>query len=305
MTRTLLLFQTHELDARLERAFLRLVREAPSSFDCRVLMHLPPGAPVPPRLARLPHHLVRTDEIRALPYPRKNAAQDWTGRSWELWGGGHVDLIPMHLLRQATFDHAWMVEYDVAFTGHWGRFFDAFAASRADLLSAIIRVREADPHWVCWPSLPDGNWAPPEAATAHFPPIWRVSRRLVRAMDEAYAAGFGGHLEATWPTLARARGMLLEDFGGEGPFVSAGNRRRFYTSSPSTAQQFYLAPGTLFAKPAMYRAGKRPNTLYHPVKPWRWGAELRAGVKEWRVIAGAWRRGLLERLARRGKAAAR
>ncbi len=297
--RTLLLFQTHELDARLERAFRRIVREAPAHFDCRVLMHLPPGAPVPKRLANLPHHLVRTNEIRALPYPRKNAAQDWTGRPWELWGGGHVDLIPLYILRQAEFDFAWMVEYDVAFTGHWGRFFGAFEDSRADLLSAIIRTREDDPHWVCWPSLPEGM-VPPELATAHFPPIWRVSRRLVQAMDEAYAAGFNGHLEAAWPSLARARGMELEDFGGEGAFVRPSNRRRFYTSSPSTAVQFYLAPGTFFAKPAMYRPGQRKDTLYHPVKPWRWGAEFRAGIKEWRIIAGAWRRALMERLARRG-----
>jgi hypothetical protein len=292
--RTLLLFQSHELDAGLERAFRRLVRQAPAHFDCRVLMHLPPGAPVPKRLHRVPHHLVRTDEIRALPYPRKNAAQDWTGRPWELWGGGHCDLIPLHALRGMEFDHAWIIEYDVAFTGEWGRFFAAFADSPADLLATSVRLREHDPHWVCWPSL-QGGGVPAEAAASAFLPLFRVSRRLVREMDAAYEAGFGGHLEATWATLAHARGMVLEDFGGEGPFVRPGNERRFYTSAWSSAVQFYLAPGTFFAKPAMYRTGSRRDTLWHPVKPWRWRAEIAAGVKEWRVIAGAARRALVPR----------
>lgn len=295
--RTLLLFQTHYMDARLERAFRRLARQAPAHFDCRVLVHLPPGAKVPPRLAGLPHHLVGTDALRAMPYPRKTAAADWTGRAWELWGGGHCDLIPLHAMLAAPgYDRYWVIEYDVAFTGDWGRFFAAFEDSEADLLATCIRARQDDPHWVCWPSI-EG----PEAAhaTGAFMPLWRVSARLLAAMDAAYRAGFGGHLEASWSTLAAARGMALEDIGGDGPFVRAGNRRRFYTAAPSSAVQFYLAPGTFFARPAMYRAGRRRDTLWHPVKPWHWREEIRAGVKEWRVIGGRWKRGLREWWARR------
>lgn len=300
--RTLLLLQTHYFDAGAARAFRRLVAEAPAHFDCRVLMHLPPGAPVPPRLARHPHHIVRTDALRAMPYPRKTAAADWTGRAWELWGGGHCDLIPLHAMRaMPDFDRCWVMEYDVAFTGRWSRFFDAFEASDADLLTTCVRTRDHDPHWVCWPSLA-GIETPErlaEAATAAFLPLFRVSQRMFRTMDAAYAAGFGGHLEATWSTLARLRGFAIEDIGGEGPFVAPGNARRFYTSAATSAAQFYLAPGTFFAKPAMYRAGTRRDTLWHPVKPWHWKDEIGAGFREWRVIAGAKRRALRDWIARR------
>lgn len=298
---TLLLLQTHYFDARSERAFRRLQRQAPPHFDCRVLIHLPPGAPLPNRLARVPHHVVRSDELRAMPYPRKTTAEDWTGRPWELWGGGHCDLIPLHAMR-ALPGHArfWVVEHDVAFTGDWRRFFDTFEDSDADLLSTCVRSRQDDPCWVNWPSLQgiETQSVLDQAATAAFLPIFRVSARMFRAMDEAYAAGFGGHLEATWSTLARLRGMTLEDIGGTGRFVAPGNRHRFYTSAHSSAAQFYLAPGTFFAKPAMYRAGSRRDTLWHPVKPWHWREEFRAGLREWRIIAGAKRRECRDWLAR-------
>ncbi|MGG5808739.1 hypothetical protein [Falsiroseomonas sp. CW058] len=305
--RTLLLFQTHYLDRALERAFRRLARQAPPHFECRVLVHLPPGRPAPARLSRVPHHLVRTDELRAMPYPRKTADADWTGRPWEMWGGGHCDLIALHgMLAHPGFDRYWVMEYDVAFTGDWGRFFAAFEGSDADLLTTCIRERADDPAWVCWPSLQGGAHgdAAQAFATAAFLPLWRVSARLVAAMDAAYRDGYGGHVEASWSSLARARGMKLEDIGGDGPFVAEGNRRRFYTASPSTALQFYLAPGTFFAKPHMYRPGRRRDTLWHPVKPWHWGDEFRAALREWRIIGGAWKLALREWLSRRHGGAA-
>src|SRR3712207_1816482 len=91
---TALLFQTHFFDRRLARLFERLRRQCPSHFECFVLMHLPPGTRKPGRLGAVPHHFVTTPEIRALPYPRKTAERDWTGRSWEFWGGGIATRCP-------------------------------------------------------------------------------------------------------------------------------------------------------------------------------------------------------------------
>ncbi len=74
--RTALVFQTHFFDRGLAHAFARLRRECPPHFTCFVLMHRPPGGAKPSRLASVPHHFVTTDQIRALPYPRKTAEQD-------------------------------------------------------------------------------------------------------------------------------------------------------------------------------------------------------------------------------------
>ena len=77
---TALLFQTRFFDRGAARLFDRLRRQCPPNFECFVLMHVPPGTRKPRRLAGVPHHFVTTPEVRALPYPRKNAARDWTGR---------------------------------------------------------------------------------------------------------------------------------------------------------------------------------------------------------------------------------
>lgn len=306
--RTALLFQTHFFDPGLARDFAALRRQCPPGFDCLVLIHLPPGAPVPRRLAQVPHHLVRTDELRALPYPRKTAEADWTGRRWEIWGGGHCDLIALHFYRaHPGFDRYWVVEYDMRFTGRWGDLLGAFEESEADFLATSMRRRRDNPVWWNWESVQ----GPAEEAEierhriAAFPPIFRASRRAMATMDAAYAAGWGGHLEASWATILSLHGLALEDIGGSGEFVRPGNEDRFYLAARPHAGCDLLCPGTVMAKPPLYRAGSTPGRLYHPVKPFRWRQAIREGLQELRVMQGAQRRRVvaaLRRLAGQGRA---
>ena len=117
MKKTVVLFQTHFFDRWAQRAYQRLRRGAPSHFDVVALIHLPPGAPVPDRVRNVPHHVVRTPELRSLPYPVKSGGEDW-----HLWGGGHTDLISMrYCLAHPEYEHYWSIEYDVAFSGSWRR----------------------------------------------------------------------------------------------------------------------------------------------------------------------------------------
>src|SRR5690349_21548879 len=126
---TALLFQTHFFDRGAERAFNQLVRGCPPHYRPVVLIHLPPGAPVPPRLARVPHHIVRTPEMRLPEYGAKAV-----GPGWDLWTGGHTDLIFLHYARaHPEHDRYWAIEYDVRFSGNWRRFFDTYEADEADL----------------------------------------------------------------------------------------------------------------------------------------------------------------------------
>ncbi len=261
---TALLFQTHFFDRGAARLFERLRRQCPPNFECFVLIHAPPGTPKPPRLAAVPHHFVSTPEIRALPYPRKNAERDWTGRSWEFWGGGHCDLVPMHFYNaHPHYARYWVVEYDVRFTGDWRGFFDAFEESDSDFLSTSVRRRRDNPVWVNWEFVQGP--APEDEIQRHrvaaFTPIFRASQAAMARMDAAYRAGWGGHLEAAWASILDSHGLKLEDIGGDGEFVRPGNRHRFYTAAKPNAKCDLLAPGTIMAKPPLFRPGSTPNRL--------------------------------------------
>ncbi len=306
---TALLFQTHFFDRGTARAFERLRRQCPPNYECIVLLHAPPGERKPRRLGAVPHHYVTTPEIRALPYPRKNAERDANGQPWALWQGGHCDLIPLHFFNaHPGFERYWVVEYDVHFTGHWSQLFRAFEDSDADFLSAAVRRHEDHPLWQFWGTLrdPSGGEVRDEDRLVAFMPLYRVSRRGLAALDAAYREGWGGHIETTWPTILAARGMVLEDIGGAGPFVRPGNIDRFYTiRTHGTTAIDPLTPGTLVGGPTLYRPGSTPNRLYHPVKPFKIWPEFKLMLWELRVWQGArrrealaWARGLRRRTTR-------
>jgi hypothetical protein len=243
-------------------------------------MHLPPGAPVPARVKCYPHHIVRTPELRSLPYPAKAG-----GPGWDLWAGGHTDLIAMHYWRaRPDYDRYWAIEYDVRYTGPWRRFLSAFEGDDSDLLAPLLRRRSDCREWANWPSLtaPGAPLSDLEAVSS-FMPIFRASGRLMRAMDEAYRKGWGGHIECSFATVATVGGLRVTDFGGEGEFTPDAYRGRFYSG---TARDVYHAPGTLVFKPTFFRTGSRPDMLWHPVKPFWLGVELRQALREARAAIG-------------------
>ncbi len=266
VTKTLVAFQTHLFGRQLHKAFQSLSRSLPASYDAVVLVHLPPGAPAPPLLKMTPHHLVRTPDMRIEAYGAKSGR----GKAeWSLWNGGHTDLVFLHLARaRPGYDRYWSVEYDVRFTGKWGAFFGHFEDNEADLLASNVRTAAEDPGWFFWNTLVRPETVPAAPDTdriCSFMPVFRVSRQMVEAVDQAYRSGWTGHSEAVWPTVARHAGLRIEDVGGRGAFVSPENRGLFYESSPTT---WNMAPGTMVYRPIKHLCLRR-NMLWHPIKPLR------------------------------------
>ena len=285
MRTTAVLFQSHFFDRWAEKAFRKLRTGAPLHYECVVLMHLPAGAPVPERVKRYPHHVVRTPELRRLPYPVKAGGPDW-----DLWRGGHTDLITMHYWRSHPgYARYWAIEYDVRFSGPWRRFFAFFEGDVSDLLAPMLRRRRDCPEWANWPLLTAPGAQPDDTqAVSSFMPIFRASGRLMQAMDEAYRQGWGGHIESTFATIATVRGFRIAELGGDGEFTPAAYRGRVYSG---TARDVYHAPGTLVFKPTFFRTGSRPDMLWHPVKPFWLGVELRQDLRAARKAVGLFLRG--------------
>jgi hypothetical protein len=282
--RTALLFQTHFFDRSSAQVFGRLRRQLPERFEASVLIHLPLGVPIPERLEGVPHHVVRTPELHHPAYP---TAHD--GTDWDLYSAGRTDLILLHFARaHPDYDRYWVIEYDVRFSGHWRRFFAAFEAEGADLIAPILHRRTDLPErkgWA-WPgsrdlgdSVTPPRSLPPERQLCAFMPIYRVTRAGLTAVDAAWRAGWVGHSEAVWPTAIAEAGLCLIDPGGEGPFTPPALRGRFYTCTP---REELLSPGTLALRPPLYCPGKRPDMLWHPVKPF-WVPKLHRAVGELRV----------------------
>jgi hypothetical protein len=106
---------------------------------------------------------------------------------------------------------------------------------------------------------------------------------LMAKMDECYRHGWDGHIESSFATIATVHGMRVTDFGGHGEFTPPVYRGRFYSG---TANDVYHAPGTLVFKPTFFRIGSRPNMLWHPVKPFWPGWELRLALLDARAAIG-------------------
>ncbi len=286
--RTALLFQTHYFDRALARQFARLQRQLPDDFDAHVLVHLPPGAAVPHRLADVPHHIARTDELAVAAYPRKRF-----DTAAGLWAGGHVDLIVLHFTR-AHPDYAqyWVVEYDVRYSGSWRRLFEDLRQQPADLLAPALRARSDDAAWAWWNGFAPAAPLAVDQQLCCFMPIFRVSRAGVAAVDAAWRAGWAGHSEAVWPSAIHAAGLVVAEPGGNGRFTPEALRGRHFSCAPTSLM---LAPGTLLFKPPLYRMGSRRDMLWHPVKPFWWRAEFRQALQDIRIALGFGRRRLLAR----------
>lgn len=178
---------------------------------------------------------------------------------------GSTDLpILLWYKNNPNYDYYWIVEYDVRYSGSWRHFFSTFAGNDSDLLGTTLTRHEHIPGWYHWPSidlldLPVSK----DAYIRGFFPVYRLSSRALTQLDQDYRRGVKGHYECLVPTVLYHAGMTIEDIGGDGEFVRSGNINRCYRNSPTKNS---LAPGTFVFRPVMARAGREPDTLWHPVK---------------------------------------
>lgn len=218
-----------------------------------------------------PYHLFVKQELLRLEYPGKVSA-DFAELSGQTtahhknfnFPPGYGDLpILSFYLQNPNYQYYWVVEYDVRFTGEWQSFFKAFENSESDLLGTTLTRYEDVPDWFHWSSLRLNIPLDQKKFVRGFFPIYRMSGPGFAFLDKAYREGVAGHYEGLFPTLLEQAGFQLEDVGGDGEFVRAGNNNRFYDNTPDS---HFLNPGTFVFRPAIHRPGRIANKLWHPVK---------------------------------------
>lgn len=172
-----------------------------------------------------------------------------------LWG---IRQIPRH-------DFYWLVEYDVALTGSWRRFFEEFEGCEADCVSTNLTRYVEFPRWPLWRSFegPAAHPIPQERWLRCFAPVLRLSHRAVEAAEEKYREGYAGHAEFILPTVLNEAGLSFEDIGGDSSFTPPERKGRWYRSTRLSED---LAPGTFVFRPPFHASGSEPDQLWHPVK---------------------------------------
>lgn len=197
------------------------------------------------------------------PYPGK-----YQNRSdWRIMPG-NLDLIQMYLTRKAPeYEHYWFMEDDVRFTGYLKDLVAQFSCCDDDLLATNLGAPPQG--WGGGTRLYSNGGTAEEVRLRAFLPFFRVSRKFLEKLHEAYLSGVAGHHEATWPYVAESAGLKMRDFNAVDDMV-------WYEGS-GTGQ--FLRTGTFRYRPSFPTSGSRSNTLYHPVKGWTYWLREKLGYK--------------------------
>jgi Protein of unknown function (DUF3405) len=252
-----IVFLSHHRDAGAMAALAKLEEECGSSFTIVPLFdHTKKGFPI--------DHVAGARSVtcaqvtRQLPYRKKHSQH--RGTFWPR----NIDLPLMWFFHEnPCYEYYWVMEYDVRFTGHWMEFFRHFAASKSDLLATTLFDYNFRPGWDNWNTLQSPQRVPEQDRVRALFPLYRISNAAIRAVHQAYCDGWSGHYEVTIPTILKTRGFTLEDIGGSGRYVAAGNHNRFYRNSPGIAG---LAPGTFTVAANEISPDYPQNMLWHPIK---------------------------------------
>jgi hypothetical protein len=253
-------------------AFTQLVKQAPRWMDVFLVGYTYEPREAPPVVIgrrTFEHRLYDVDDLTGLGFPVKSKGfptrKGEPDAEFKLMPG-NIDLIHFRFAHEHPgYRRYWSVEDDVRFGGDWADLFGHFKRSPAALLGTSMRRRTQDSEWVWWEHLrPPAGVALPDNTqqVASFLPFVAYTPSALGAIGAGYHAGWTGHYESLWPTLALDAGLEIRDLGGAGDFVAPGDENRFYTNTGMGK----LAPGTFVWRPTHADYEPDSGKLWHPVR---------------------------------------
>ena len=218
--------------------------------------------------ASIDHYIFGADAVDTLNYPNKGAA-----RPFKLIPG-NCDFIPLLFRKlQPQFQHYWVIEDDVEYTGDPAVLFDDLSKRNGDLLATHL-TRSYD-EWTYTEALRTPGYDLCAAETwLMFFPFYRVSADALDVIDAYYRKGWAGHHENMWATILKHADRTVIDIGGQGDYVAEVDRNKHYYGLVHDRFEKNGSFGTLQIR---LWPGRRKNVLWHPVKPF--GAWLRQRKK--------------------------
>ena len=203
------------------------------------------------------HHVYGPDAVETLGYPAKGSKKPFRLIP------GNCDLVPLLFWKSHPhYQHYWVMEDDVEYSGDPAALFADLAGKDADLLAA--HVSKCPDGWTY-----EKNFRSPgvelgaDQRWVTFFPFYRVSPGALAAIDRGYRAGWDGHHEMAWPTILRNAGHSIVDIGGQGAHVLKENINKHYIGVPGDSFEKHGSFGTMQIR---LRPGKQKNVLWHPIK---------------------------------------
>lgn len=225
------------------------VRAATASFgETYILYHSKAGKPES-KLAGYNTYIFTDSVMSGLGYtPLRNTLVP---------GSNHFPILKFHL-DHPNFEYYWCIEDDVVFNGDWSTFFNEVIKNvEYDFISSFIKYYKdkINPDWFWWNSFSKpGREIDLNDLLMSFNPIYSISNRAAKFLDQSLKDGWIGHHEVLMVTLLYLNNFEIKDFGGNGSFVPFGFNDKFYTNE------------TYLWRPAFQTPGRLLNKIYHPVK---------------------------------------
>ncbi|WP_406826393.1 beta-1,6-N-acetylglucosaminyltransferase [Pedobacter sp. KACC 23697] len=181
-------------------------------------------------------------------------------------GSNHFPLFDYYQQNQG-YDYYWYIEDDVRFNGDWSVFFDSFKQDSTDFLTCHVRRYQDEPNWFWWETLKhnSGIRIPLNFRLRSFNPIFRISKRALAFLNNAFKTGWSGHHEVTMVSLLFSAGFSIADLGDRGEFVSSMVTKTHYKSALPDLHG-NVSTGSMRFRPTIEAIEMTDEILYHPVK---------------------------------------
>ncbi len=212
-------------------------------------------------------------------------SDQFVGLEYKKWRGGmipgncHYPLMSFISNSKEKYKSIWFIEYDVEYTGQWGKLFDRIRGRNSDFIASHLRFKKQEPRYKWWDL--DGNVNIQDGEKVRsFNPVFKIKRDALECIHEHHKSGWNGHNEVMFPTILGLNGYSLSDFGGHGPLVPKGCTNENYLENDLDFCGVESVPkinngsvkltkkfvSTMRSGPCYNMTMKISDKLYHPVK---------------------------------------
>lgn len=195
----------------------------------------------------------------SLGYSAKVIPENW------IFIPGNADVVTINFFKKNNnYARYWQFEDDVDYSGDATDLLDTLSDYKADLL--CTHLERGWNGWTYNSRFTKGSSKEelkPEDTFLCFLPLRVITHDGLCALDQGYKDGWAGHFEQVWPTMLIEKGLTVCDIGGSGEFVAPENINKHYFGTALPNQN---KTGSFTPTPPRLFMGRKPNTLWHPVK---------------------------------------